>query len=291
MENINNLIYEKAFYSFDNRLNPKERAINMIDFVNLTRTKKNRTPFLNDFYERNMQTGFMDYVWKIWGFTSKKKKEKFLIYSDFEAVDKYFYFSLNKVREKPLKTLENIEKFATHILEDFNIEKKDNIINSKKIKEIMEYLDNQYNFIEKIYKDFIPTFSILNFENPTSNSSTDISIDDKGNLKYHYIIFNVKNKNISPVYVFLHEIGHTIHFATTKNGDYIPEDILDELKETGFYKINSADTYTKCEVLADILAMGIMYNSPYADCDPFVEISEKDKIIFNKIIKKLFKLN
>lgn len=290
MENINNLIYEKAFCSFDRTLNPTERASNMIDFVNLVRTKKNKTPFLNDFYKRSLEMGFMDYVWKLWGITSEEKKEKFLIYSDFEAIDKYFYFSLKRIKEKPSKTLENIEKFATHVLKDFDVKKDNNVITIEKIKEIMNFLDNKYNFTEKVYKDFVPTFSILKFENPFYNSFTDVSLDTKNKLYYHYIIFNVKD-NISPTYVFLHEIGHTIHYAITKNGNFIPEKVLKELEKTGFKGIETIDNYAKYEALADIFAMGIMYNSPYADCDPFVEISEKDKIIFNKIIEDLFKFN
>ena len=290
MENINNLIYEKAFCSFDRALNPTERASNMIDFVNLVRTKKNKTPFLNDFYKRSLEMGFMDYVWKLWGITSEEKKEKFLIYSDFEAIDKYFYFSLKRIKEKPSKTLENIEKFATHVLKDFDVKKDNNVITIEKIKEIMNFLDNKYNFTEKVYKDFVPTFSILKFENPFYNSFTDISLDTKNKLCYHYIIFNVKD-NINPIYVFLHEIGHTIHYAITKNGNFIPEKVLKELEKTGFKGIETIDNYAKYEALADIFAMGIMYNSPYADCDPFVEISEKDKIIFNKIIESLFKFN
>lgn len=290
MENINNLIYEKAFCSFDRALNPTERATNMIDFVNLVRTKKNKTPFLNDFYKRSLEMGFMDYVWKLWGVTSEEKKEKFLIYSDFEAIDKYFYFSLKRIKEKPSKTLENIEKFATHVLKDFDVKKDNNVITIEKIKEIMNFLDNKYNFTEKVYKDFVPTFSILKFENPFYNSFTDVSLDTKNKLYYHYIIFNVKD-NINPIYVFLHEIGHTIHYAITKNGNFIPEKVLKELEKTGFKGIETIDNYAKYEALADIFAMGIMYNSPYADCDPFVEISEKDKIIFNKIIEDLFKFN
>ena len=69
----------------------------------------------------------------------------------------------------------------------------------------------------------------------------------------------------------------------------IDRKILKKLKNTGFSYISDADSYSQKEALADILAMGIMYNSPYENCDPFKEIPKEDKKIFNELVKEMLK--
>lgn len=288
MENINDKIFEKSYNSFDSNLSLIERANNMIEFAHLVRTVKNRGRYINDFYMRSMEVGFMDYLqYNISIHFFNEEKKRFFIYDDFGALKKYIYLSLALLREKPLKTLENIEKFATVILKNLEIKKNNNIIKVEEIEEIMDYLDKKYNFIEKIYKDFIPTFSIIESENPLYNSFSQIGLNIKNELNYHYVLFNVK-ENCSPIYVFLHEIGHTIHSYMTGLKLYIPKEILDKLEKTGFKGIDTADEYEKREAIADIFAMGLMYDSPYAKLDPFIAISKEDKAIFNEIIKDIF---
>lgn len=54
-----------------------------------------------------------------------------------------------------------------------------------------------------------------------------------------------------------------------------------------FYIMAAAMRITATRGFADILSVGMTYDSPFAKCDPFVNIHEDDKKVFKMLVEKI----
>ncbi|MEG0236307.1 MAG: hypothetical protein RR523_14835 [Cetobacterium sp.] len=190
-----------------------------------------------------------------------------------------------------------IEKIAIEELEGFlgrkissYSKKSDNIITKKQVKEISDYLEKEYNFSEKIYKNKEPKFLIVDIESEQYNSLcfSDFNISDEGRT-FKFYLFNCKD-NLSPIAILFHEFGHAIHLAYTGGMTSIPKPFLEIIKIFGFERIEELEEEQQCEVFADILSMGLMLDSPFEKYDIFTPIHRKHKEAYKELVKQIFKL-
>lgn len=211
------------------------------------------------------------------------------IYLEKEAENKYLSTVLNTdiyLTVGMFDYLNHMIFIGNNITENFIEQSNSNILTLEKMNEILNFLYENY----KKFHEFCPfECSFINYVNKSYNSLSyyfgKFNPEDYG---YNFFFFNVKN-DISPIYVFLHEIGHYIHINITKGKLNINKKILEKIKKTGFSKFASANNDIQKEVFADILAMGIMCDSPYEEYDPFVDITKEDKKEFKKLVSEILK--
>ena len=103
---------------------------------------------------------------------------------------------------------------------------------------------------------------------------------------YNIFCFSVE-KNIDPIYIFFYEIGHYIHACVTKGEMNIDKKIMDKLNQKGFPKKKKSKEYLRKENFTNILAIGIMYDSPYENHDPFTNILKEDKAVYSELVKNI----
>ncbi len=204
-----------------------------------------------------------------------------------KAINNYFYSILSICGYyAPDICLEQMNRVANIIVNNFYKDDIPNVISQEKLEEILSYLDNKYEFLEK-FNPFI--YSIIEYKSKNYDSLLGVRrFPDKGEFEYNIFLFDVKD-NKSPVYIFFHELGHYIHSNITNGKLYIPEDIILKLKDNGI-NIENMEEYQKNDFFADILAIGLMYGSPYEKEDPFFKTKEKNKNLFKDIVNKLLVL-
>lgn len=153
--------------------------------------------------------------------------------------------------------------------------KSDNIITEEKVTEIMKYLNEKYDFLEVIYKGNSPVISIMGVELKKFNSLCQVYKTLEGERRYEYFLFNIK-ENLSPVAVFFHELGHTIHSEFTNGTFEVSKDSIDIAMGSGF-TIDRLPHVQQKEVIADLFAMGLMYGTPYEKEDHFTMVLDNSK--------------
>lgn len=205
-----------------------------------------------------------------------------------EALDRYILAKLSiffKVFDFKSLLLKFMRTYAEDFINNFYEEDDSNIITIEKIEEIYDYMVKNFEYFEALSPFEYTIIKYSHLFNSLATFNTNFNIGDY----YQFFFFNIKDKDISPIYVTIHEFGHYIHTNYSKGKMNIDRKILNLLKKTGFYNIKKTDPYSQKEALADILAIGIMYNSPYENCDPFKEISKEDKKVFNELVKEMLK--
>lgn len=202
------------------------------------------------------------------------------LYTKQYAVDNYLYLRLYSLDTLSVEDfIENIRKIGNSIKNEFTKKANSNIISVKKLNSILSYLDEKYNFFcgfETI------EFSIMEYENKNYNSL--LLIEKEAELSYNFFFFNVKRK-VAPEYIVFHELGHFLHSNCTNGKLNLIKKIYEPLKNAGM-DIKNATLYEQKEFIADILATGLMYQSPYEKYIPF-NFLEEHKLLFKEIAEKI----
>lgn len=260
---------------FNDKRNMLVRAKSLVELTEAMFKEKNKLKYLNEFFL------------KVDNMYSQLQGEGSFYFLKEKAINNYFYSILSICGYYGIDIcLKQLNRVANSIVNSFYQDDIPNIITQEKIEEILSYLDNKYEFLEK-FNPF--TYSIIEYKNKNYDSLLGVHrFFEKEEFEYNIFLFDVK-ENKSPVYVFFHELGHYIHSNITNGKLYIPEDVILHLKDNGI-NIESIEEYQKNDFFADILAIGLMYGSPYKKNDPFFKISEKNKNLFKDIVDKLLVL-
>lgn len=249
----------------------------MMKFVEMTLKDKNRKKYVDSFYEFLYTRSMKDFI-------LKKNKNNFYLYEDCDAINNYIYLTL-PAKTTPVKSLNNIQKFAEHMTNDFSksIGKHISVENFLKI---LNYLNKKYDFSKKIFFNEKTTFFILNVSNKNFNNETLFSGTDE-NLSQHFFLYamnqNGVNENVAPEAVLFHEFGHALHAKYTGDINIIPKETISTLKENCFPTIDSLSSKIQAEILADILSVGLMFDSPFEKYDYFQIMHKDNKKLFKEI--------
>lgn len=256
----------------------------LIDFAESALKEKNRAKIVKFFYQQLQYFGLLDYVFDS---IINKNDSQYLIYEGIDAVRKYVALTIPK-QNTPVKTLKSIKTYGNQILSDFKkpVGKR---ITKEKIEEIMHYLDEKFSFSKKVFTDRKPMFILLNYSHREYNSEC-LVVNYGAEIIQHFFLYNMKSNSKdtpAPEAVFFHELGHALHARYTENVKVVPEEIIFFLKELCMPKIDLLEPEQQREVFADILSIGMMYDSPFSEYDPFVKIREDDKKVFRMLVEKI----
>lgn len=251
----------------------------IMNFVEMTLKDKNRKKYVDSFYEFLYTRSMKDYIFE-------KSKINFYLYESCDAINNYIYLTL-PAKTTPVKSLNNIQKFAEHMTTDFS-EPLGKHISIKNLLKILNYINKEYDFSKRIFNRK-PTFSILNVSNKNFNNET-LFLGTDENLSQHFFLYamnkNGVNENVTPEAVLFHEFGHALHAKYTGNINIIPQNIISILKEVCMPTIDRLSSKIQAEILADILSVGLMFDSPFEKYDPFTIMHRDDKKLFKKIVEK-----
>jgi hypothetical protein len=109
----------------------------------------------------------------------------------------------------------------------------------------------------------------------------------------HFFLYHMKEKDsISPEAVLFHELGHALHAKHFGGIDKLPNNIIEILQDLCFPEIKTLDSEIQNELFADVLGIGLMYQTPYEKYDVFKGNLSKNqkkslKIIVEKIIETI----
>lgn len=155
-------------------------------------------------------------------------------------------------------------------------------INKNEIEAILNYLENKYSFVTKMFADRIMGFLILDALHYKLDGFYGVFESSKEVL--HRIMIGTlprENDGATPEFIVFHELAHALHTKLTGSVKIIPEALIDLLKET-HPEWESLDADIKSETFADTLACGLMHGSPYANheaMNPGCELQIKQSVI------------
>lgn len=256
----------------------------LIDFAESALKEKNRGKIVKFFYQQLQYFGLLDYVVDS---IIDNNHSQYFIYEGKNAVRKYVVLTIPK-QDTPVKTLKSIKTYGNQILLDFK-KPVGKGITKEKIEEIMHYLDEKFSFSKKVFANRKAMFILLNYSHREYNSECLIMNYDTEIIQ-HFFLYSMKpdsEDTLTPEAVFFHELGHALHARYTRNVKIVPEKIILFLKELCMPKIDLLEPEQQREVFADVLSMGIMYDSPFSEYDPFVKIHEADKKVFRILVEKI----
>lgn len=244
----------------------------LIHFANAALLEKNRASIVKHFHEQ-LKSAFIEYVFD-------SSDSRFWITRGRNAVSVYLALTIPK--SSPVKTLKAIQSLGEYIASNF-MPPIGNAISEKRILEIMDYLDNKYDFSKKVFSKNKAVFALLDCSHKKYDSECLVTTSENGDVSQHLFLYHLnsdENKNAESV--FFHELAHTLHARYFGNLE-VPENIILLLKEVCFPTIDSLSKEQQSEVFADVLSMGLMYEGPFYKYDPFSRIHEDDKKIFKQM--------
>lgn len=256
----------------------------LIDFVEAVMPEKNRASIVKLFYSSLKEHAFVNYVF---GDYLNNKKSKYYICSGREAIKMYLALAIPE-QSSPLKTIKAIKEFGENILSHY-VHPVGPKINENQINEIVIYLDENYNFLNKVFPTRKPIFVLLDYSNVDYNSECMVTYS-KTEMNQYLLLYHMNSiaeDMPTPEAVFFHELGHALHARYTGNMKVVPQKIIDFLKDLCMPNIDTITPIQQCEVFVDILSAGMMFDSPFAKHDPFLDIHEDDKKIFKMLFEKL----
>ena len=252
------------------------KAKKLKNLVEVISTKKDKKIYINQFFEK------LDKEY------NQMIKENDFGFTGYEAEINYFYCFITACRYYEANIcLEQMKRIGNIIIDSFyNDENPFNIITKEKVEEIIDYLDVKYEFFEK-FGYFI--YSIIDYKNKFCDSLLGINRMPKlENTEYNIFLFKSKDEEV-PIYIFFHEIGHYIHSNMTNTEFSIPKFVEKKLEKANIY-LNKYDKNEKSDILALVLAIGLMYDSPYKEYEYFYTIPDEHKQIFSELTNEILVL-
>lgn len=257
-------------------------ARNLLAFSEAALSVKNRATLVKVFYERLQEHGLLKYAFDdVMG----EHNKRYFICDGKSAIGAHMAIAIPH-QETPVKSLKKIHSFAEGLLRDFTSPVGTHI-KKDSLSEIMEYLDEKYDFSSKVFSDKKAIFSILDVSNRKYNSHC-LIFTGEGKVIQHFFLYcmNEEGKtSTTPEAVLFHELSHAIHARLAGNTESVPKAFLDILQELCMPRIDILTAEAQSEVFADVLSVGLMYDGPFAEYDPFSYMHPDDKKVFKKMVE------
>lgn len=261
----------------------------LIEFANAVYKEKNRTMLIKIFYEQLNQWAFSSVFGSL---LVEDNKSNYFICDEKNSVKMFLGLRIPK-QMSTVKSINEIRAFGEFILSNF-ARPVGECISESSLKEILHYLDEEYNFSTKVFSNRKSYFIRMNNSNKDYNSEclTAKNIDGTDVIN-HFFLYHMKEKDsISPEAVLFHELGHAIHAKCFGGIDKLPKNIIEILQNLCFSKIKTLDSEIQNELFADVLGIGLMYQTPYEKYDVFKDNLSKNqkkalKIMVEKIIETI----
>jgi hypothetical protein len=259
----------------------------LIEFANAVYKEKNRTTLIKFFYEQLNQWAFSS-VRSVFGSLLEDNKSNYFICDEKDSVKIFLGLRIPR-QTSTVKSINQIRTFGEFILSNF-ASPVGECISEASLKEILHYLDEKHNFSTKVFSSRKSYFIRMNNSNKDYNSEclTRKNMDGTDVIN-HFFLYHMKEKNsISPEAVLFHELGHALHAKRFGGIDKLPNDIIERLQDICFPEIKTLDSETQNELFADVLGIGLMYQTPYEKYDVYKDtVSENHKKIFKIMVEKI----
>jgi hypothetical protein len=213
------------------------------------------------------------------------EKRNFIICDEIRATMYYLTLFIPQLTST-VKTLNNIKVFGESLISRFT-KPVGKCITESSLKNILDFLDDEYAFSSKVFAKDGAIFAILHNTNKIYNSECLCINDDKHNKNLFFLYHMKKKKSINPEAVLFHELGHALQARYTGDVQKVPEKIVDLLQELCFPNLKQQNNIEQSEIFADVLSVGLMYQTPYEKFDHYKEIHPSDKKAFKKIAETI----
>jgi hypothetical protein len=245
----------------------------LIEFANAVYKEKNRTTLIKFFYEQLNQWAFSS----VFGSLIKGKKSNYFICDEKNSVKMFLGLRIPK-QTSTVKSINEIRAFGEFILSNFT-HPIGECISESSLKEILHYLDEEYKFSTKVFSNKKSCFIRMNNSNKDYNSECLTAKNMDGtDVINHFFLYRMKEKDsISPEAVLFHELGHALHAKCFGGIDKLPNNIIEILQDLCFPEIKTLDSEIQNELFADVLGIGLMYQTPYEKYDVFKDNLSKNQ--------------
>ena len=255
----------------------------LADFSECALREKNKATLVKLFYERLAENTLIDYAVDD---IINSDGQNYIIYDNKKAIGKYIAFAKPQ-QTTPVKTLKDLIVFSREIRTCFTTPVGKSLTKNKVIQ-IMNFLDAKYNFSKKVFSSHKAIFALVGYSHKKYNSECLIIKSDTEVFQHLFLYhMNGSDHKITPEAVLFHELGHTLHAKYAGGIETVPQNILDLLKNLCMPTIDTLTAASQSEVFADILSVGMMFNSPFENFDPFDYMHKDDKKAFNQLFEKL----
>jgi hypothetical protein len=259
----------------------------LIEFANAVYKEKNRATLIKFFYEQLNQWAFSS----VFASSIASNKSNCFICDEKNSVKMFLGLRTPK-QMSTVKSINEIRAFGEFILLNFT-HPVGECISESSLKEILHYLDEEYNFSTKVFSDRKSYFIRMNNSNKDYNSEclTAKNIDGTDVIN-HFFLYHMKEKDsISPEAVLFHELGHALHAKCFGGIDKLPNNIIEILQDICFPEIKTLVTEIQNELFADVLSIGLMYQTPYEKYDVFKDnLSKNQKKVLKIMVEKIIEI-
>lgn len=256
-------------------------ADKLLEFVDASLQDDDKEEIVSTFYQNMLDSSLMDYI-------ECADEGGYEVYTGEDAAGKYLALTLPPLGT-PFRTLQKIKKSA-EFTKKYVCESIGRGITKERVEEIMEAMNHEYRFTDLVFRGKKAMICLLDYSH-TGYDSEFLTMADEDGMSHHMIMFHMNNCiTINPEAVFFHELGHALHARYTGGLNKIPEDIVGILKDTCMPKITSLKDPEKIEIIADVLGMGLMYESGFEEYDSFPDIQNHDKSFFHDMVVRMFEL-
>ena len=253
----------------------------LIEFANAVYKEKNRATLVKYFYEQLYQCSLSEYVF---GESLNNKKSNYFICNESNAARMYIALAIPK-ETSTVKSINGIRTLGEFILSHFT-KPIGECISETLLEDILQYLDTEYLFSSKVFSNEKAIFIRIHNSHTEYNSEC-LTLGNGKEIENHFFLYHMKEKNSSnPVVVLFHELGHALHAQYSGDIRKVPVDMVNKLHDLCFPTIKQLDAATQSELFADVLGLGLMYQTPY-DYDFYKEIHPNDKKEFKMIVKNI----
>jgi hypothetical protein len=256
----------------------------LIEFANAVYKEKNRTTLIKFFYEQLKQWAFSSVFASLVG----GNKSNYFICDEKDSVKMFLGLRTPK-QTSTVKSINEIRAFGEFILLNFT-HPVGECISESSLKEILHYLDEEYNFSTKVFSNRKSYFIRMNNSNKDYNSECLTAKNMDGtDVVNHFFLYHMNEKDsISPEAVLFHELGHGIHAKRFGGIDKLPNNVIEILQDLCFPEIKTLDSEIQNELFADVLGIGLMYQTPYEKYDVFKDdLSENQKKALKIMVEKI----
>jgi hypothetical protein len=256
----------------------------LVEFSDAAYKAKNGATLVKHFYQRLIEWGLVDYAFDD---ILEGGRKHYFICDELRANSMFLALSL-PLGKTPIKSLNDIRNLGERILEQYMEPIGEGILRAS-LENILQYLDKEYSFLSKVFFKQKAAFILMPYSHKNYNSEC-LVIGTGENIVQHFFLYHMREEGdtaLNPEAVLFHELGHALHARCYENSTQLPENVLDALQEICFPGIKQLSGADQCEVFADILGLGLMYQTPFEKYDLFRQIHPDDKAIFKRIVERL----
>ena len=256
----------------------------LIEFAESAYKKKNRATLVKHFYEHLYMWAFSEYSFEN---IFDSHNHHYYICNNMRSVVMYLALGIPK-QTTPTKSLNEIRKFGESIISNYT-QPIGKSISKESLEGIMQFLDERYLFSQKVFSKQKAIFLRIPCSHRKYNSECLVVNTGKG-FAQHFFLYHMRETDLTapnPEAVLFHELGHAMHANFFDSFPELPDSILNLLQNLCFPKIMQLSVAEQCEVFADVLSVGLIYQTQWEKYDLFEQIHPDDKAVFKTITEKL----